>query len=303
MLEPQGGMQVREILEWANYSEKSGYGYLLRSDHFMPTGGAKGLDSPECWVTLGAVAEVTNRIRFGPLVTPVGFRNPALLARMACTLHSFSDGRLVLGIGAGWFQDEYIAHGYDFPPFRLRFDQFLEAIKIVRPLTEGKRVDFQGKYFQAHTDCLPKPKGKVHMIIGGRTPRIAGAAAQNADEWNIFSPTLELYGKLRKVFDSKLGGRDVNVSQMGTFLLGENNRELKENASRLARTFGIEGGAEAAIERVKQRGGFCGTTEEFMGQVNERREVGIEKFYFQLLDTENKEMVNLLTRTLKEESR
>ncbi len=301
MLEPQGGMKVAEILDRAKYAEKAGYGYLFRSDHFKPTGGAKGVDSPECWVTLGAVAALTSKIKFGPLVTPVGFRNPALLARMACTLHSFSNGRLVLGFGAGWFQEEYIAHGYEFPPFRVRFEQFLEAIKIVRPLTEGNRVDFRGKYFAAHTDCLPKPKGRVHMIIGGRTSRIVSAAAQYADEWNIFSPTLELYGRLRKVFDSKLGRREVQVSQMGTFLIGENNRELKENASRLGSFLGIEGGAEAAIERVKQRGGFCGTPEEFVRQVNERREVGIEKFYFQLLDTRNKEMVDLLTETLKRE--
>ncbi len=173
------------------------------------TGGAKGADSPECWVSLGAVAALTSKIKFGPLVTPVGF--------------------------------------------------------------------------------------------GGRTPRVVGAAAQNADEWNIFSPTLELYGKLRKVFDSTLGEREVQVSQMGTFLIGENNRELKENASHLGSFLGIEGGAEATIERVKQRGGFCGTTEEFVSQVNERLEVGIEKFYFQLLDTRNKQMVDLLTETLKRE--
>ena len=301
MLEPQGGMQVSEILEWAKYSEKSGYGYFLRSDHFMPTGGAKGLDSPECWVTLGAVAATTDRIRFGPLVTPVGFRNPALLARMSCTLHSFSRGRLVLGFGAGWFQDEYLAHGYPFPPFHLRFDQFIEAIHIVRPLTEGKRVDFQGKYFAAHLECLPKPKGKVHMIIGGRTPRVVDAAARYADEWNIFSPTLDLYRMLRKVFDSRSGEREVQVSQMGTFLIGENNREVKENASSHAKVFGIAGGAEAAMEGIKKRGGFCGTTEDIVAQVNERRAAGIQKFYFQVLNTENKEMVNLLTRTIKDE--
>ena len=147
MLEPQLGMQVGEILEWAEYAEKAGFGYILRSDHLMPTGGRTGEDSPspECWVTLGAVAASTKRVAFGPLVTPVGFRNPALLARMACTLHSFSEGRLVLGFGAGWFRDEYLANGYEFPPFRVRFEQLLEALKIVRPLTEGRRADFQGK--------------------------------------------------------------------------------------------------------------------------------------------------------------
>src|SRR5712691_11860232 len=86
MLEPQGGMQVGEIIEWAEYAEKAGFGYILRSDHLMPTGGLREEDSPspECWVTLGAVAPSTNWVAFGPLVTPVGFRNPALLARMAC---------------------------------------------------------------------------------------------------------------------------------------------------------------------------------------------------------------------------
>jgi len=301
MLEPQLGMKMDEILDWAKYAEKSGCGYILRSDHILPTSGAKGLESPECWVTLGALAASTSKIKFGPLVSPVGFRNPALLARMACTLHSFSGGRLVLGFGAGWFEDEYLAHGYPFPSFRDRFDQFLEAIQIVRPLTEGESVDFQGKYFFAHLECLPKPKGKVHMMIGGRTLRVVEAAARYADEWNILSPTLDLYKKMRKVFDSKSNGRDVHVSQMGTFLIGENNRELKENASSHARAFGIEGGAEAAMNWIKERGGFCGTTEEFVSEVNQRREAGIQKFYFQILNTKNRRMVELLTRTLKEE--
>src|SRR5712691_2202949 len=256
MLEPQAGMQVGEILEWAEYAEKAGFGYILRSDHLMPTGGRKREEdspSPECWVTLGAVAADTNRIKFGPLVTPVGFRNPALLAKMACTLHSFSEGRLVLGFGAGWFRDEYLANGYEFPPFRDRFEQLLEALTIVRPLTEGRSVDFQGKYFAAHTDYLPGPKGKVHLIIGGRTTKVVEAAAQMADEWNIFGPTLDLYRRLRRVFDSNSAGREVQVSQMGTFLIGENTRELKENASRHAKLFGIAGGADAALELFRGR--------------------------------------------------
>ena len=303
MLEPQVGMQAGEILEWAEFAEKAGFGYILRSDHLMPTGASRREDSPspECWVTLGAVAASTKRVAFGPLVTPVGFRNPALLARMACTLHSFSEGRLVLGFGAGWFRDEYLANGYEFPPFRVRFEQFLEALKIVRPLTEGRRVDFQGKYFAAHTDCLPRPRGKVHLIIGGRTPKIVEVAAQSADEWNIFGPTIDLYEKLRRVFDSNSAGREVQVSQMGTFLIGENTRELKENASRHAKLFGITGGADAAVELLRGRGAFIGTVAEFVGQVNERLEAGIQKFYFQILNTQNKAMVNLLTRTLKEE--
>src|SRR5438093_9148352 len=119
MLEPQVGMQVGEILEWAEYAEKAGFGYVLRSDHLMPTGVLREEDrpSPECWVTLGAVAASTGRVALGPRVTPVGFRNPALLARMACTLHSFSDGRRDLGVGAGCLRGQYLTSGYEFQPF------------------------------------------------------------------------------------------------------------------------------------------------------------------------------------------
>src|SRR5208337_4022111 len=117
MLEPQEGMKVHEIIDWAKYAERRGYGYILRSDHLLPIEGRKNQDSPEAWITLGVLAAETKKIKFGPLVTPIGFRNPALLARMACNVHDYSHGRLVLGVGAGWYKDEYHANGYQFPKY------------------------------------------------------------------------------------------------------------------------------------------------------------------------------------------
>ena len=145
MLEPQFGMTVRQLVETAKEAESLGFGYLFRSDHLLPTDDSRGKDSPECWTSLGAVAADTTTIKFGPMVTPLGFRNPALLARMACTLHSFSGGRLQLAVGAGWYEPEYRAHGYEFPSFAVRRMQFEEGLSILLSMVRDGRVDFEFK--------------------------------------------------------------------------------------------------------------------------------------------------------------
>ncbi len=186
MLEPQEGLSAQEIVSWAEFSERAGYGYLFRSDHLLPTSGERaGVESPECWVSLGALAAKTRKIKFGPMVSPVGFRNPALLARMACTLHAYSGGRLQFGLGAGWYESEYIAHGIEFPRLGIRWRQLIEALNIIRALTEGRRIDYDGKYFSAHVECFPKPVGrKIHLILGGRSARVVQTTSEFADEWN-----------------------------------------------------------------------------------------------------------------------
>ncbi|MBI3841394.1 MAG: LLM class flavin-dependent oxidoreductase, partial [Thaumarchaeota archaeon] len=178
MLEPQLGMSMAELIGAAKLTEKLGFGYLFRSDHLLPTDDRRGLDSPECWTSLGAVAASTDTLKFGPMVTPIGFRNPALLARMACTVHSFSRGRLQLAVGAGWYEAEYMAHGYRFPPFKERMAQFHEALKIITAMVQDGRADFDGAYFSAHTDCLPRPSGKMRTIIGGKSKPLVRAAAR-----------------------------------------------------------------------------------------------------------------------------
>src|SRR5438105_1974893 len=122
--EPQHGMSLNELVDWCKYAERMGYGYAFRSDHFLPTPMRKGADSPECWTSLGAIAASTNTLRFGSMVTPIGFRNPALLAKMANTINSYSGGRLMFGIGTGWNMNEYLAYGYEFPDFSTRREQF-----------------------------------------------------------------------------------------------------------------------------------------------------------------------------------
>jgi alkanesulfonate monooxygenase SsuD/methylene tetrahydromethanopterin reductase-like flavin-dependent oxidoreductase (luciferase family) len=308
MLEPQEGMKVQEIIDWALYAEKKGYGYIFRSDHLLhleagdnTQGKKQEVDSPECWVTLGAIAAKTAKIKFGPLVSPVGFRNPALLARMACTLDSYSHGRMCLGLGAGWNEFEYKAHGFEFPSFKVRRKQTEEAYKIVREMTEGKRVDFDGEYFSAHVDCYPRPsKGKAHLIGGGRNPKIVQTLANYVDEWNVFNSPLETFQNLKRVLaENRSSSERIEISQMGSFLIAESQTKLNQKIKKYATNRGLSSDPDQVERQLRQEGRLCGLVNEFVDQMNEKINAGIEKYYFQVLDPKDKYMVDTLTHTLK----
>ena len=298
MLEPQEGLAAGDILDWAAFAERSGYGYLFRSDHLLPISGRPRLASTECWVTLGALAARTKKIKFGPMVSPVGFRNPAILARMACTVYSLSGGRLQFGVGAGWFQKEYAAHGLAFPEVDVRFAQLEEALQIMVPLIRGDRVDYDGRYFSAHTDCLPKPRGRMNLIIGGKGHRLVRMAAKFADEWNVFGPTREMFTGLRTEIERNAAG-EIQLSQTGPFIIARNRRDLEAKVASWVRRRGSSLNLETAVSKLKAGGTIVGTPDEFAAELSERIGWGIKKFYFQVLDTKDKESVRLLTETLK----
>ena len=293
MLEPQEGMPIEEIVDWAKYAERSGYGYMFRSDHLLPIDGRKDQDSPEAWVSLGILAAKTKNIKFGPLVTPIGYRNPALLARMACNVQNYSHGRLMLGVGAGWYADEYHAFGYEFPKFPVRFEQFIEALEIIKPLIEGKPVDFQGKHFKVNARCYPK--NKIHLIVGGRHVSIIPAVEKYADEWNIADAPIP---ETKKLLQKLGGGRKIEVSRMIPFYIAENQRKLEKKLKQKS-IFSQVFGTPLTADLLRERGVLCGTVDEFTSQVKDLSKAGIKKFYFQILNPQDKEMVSLLTSTLR----
>jgi len=299
MVEPQLGMSMEGLVEIAKKTEELGFGYFFRSDHILPTDERRGIDSPECWTSLGVLAASTRRIKFGPLVSPVGFRNPALLAKMACTIHSTSRGRLQLGVGAGWYEPEYKAVGFPFPDFRTRVAQFAEALEIISTMLNEGRVDFEGTYFTAQTDCMPRPTGHMHLIVGGRTKPVVRLAARFADEWNTFrSSSSDLVG-LRTILAERSGGRAIDVTEMGPYLVAETLSKLEEYAALHASTLGQGVSPKEVIERMKARGAPCGTVQEFVDQLRSMADSGFKRVYFQTLVPQNTAMVELLADTLK----
>ena len=299
MLEPQLGMKMDQLVGAAKAAEELGFGYFFRSDHLLPTNDKRGMDSPECWTSLGAVAASTSRIRFGPMVTPIGFRNPALLAKMACTLHSFSHGRLKLAVGAGWYESEYKALGYPFPDFKARVAQFSEALNIMSSLFSTGRVDFEGKHFSAHTDCLPRPDGHMHLIVGGRTKPVIRLAGKFADEWNFFRMSRgELDGMLPILRDSA-AGREVEVTEMGPYMIAKSQEKLEEYAGLQAAKLGTTLTPKETFARLKARDAPCGTVDEVARQLAAKRDSGVARIYFQTLVPENTTMTELLVDTVK----
>ena len=169
----------------AQQAEKDGFDSIWLADHlFYRNPGEPTRGIWECWTMLAALAEATRRVELGTLVTCNSFRNPAILAKMATTVDEVSNGRLILGFGAGWNEPEYKSFGL---PFDHRVDRFEEALQILKPLLREGRVDFTGRYYQAR-DCeivprSPRPEGPP-LMVGSEGPRMLKLTAQYADLWN-----------------------------------------------------------------------------------------------------------------------
>jgi probable F420-dependent oxidoreductase len=175
----------RAIRQVARQAEADGFDSIWLADHlFYRDPGEPTRGVWECWTMLAALAEATERVEIGTLVLCNSLRNPAVLAKMATAADEVSDGRLILGVGAGWNEPEYRAFGV---PFDHRVDRLEEALQILRPLLRDGRVDFTGRYYQA-LDCDdvprgPRPEGPP-LMVGGEGPRMLRLAAQYGDQWN-----------------------------------------------------------------------------------------------------------------------
>lgn len=173
----------REIRAFAQQADEGGLDSVWICDHFVsgePGRPDEGIH--EAWTLTAALAAVTERVRLGQLVTCVSFRNPALLAKMATTADAISGGRLVLGLGAGWYDPEYEAFGY---PTDHRVGRLEEALAIIAPLLRGETVTHAGRYHWANQAVLlPRPERRIPILIAGDGARLLRLTARHADMWN-----------------------------------------------------------------------------------------------------------------------
>jgi F420-dependent oxidoreductase-like protein len=203
-IEPQLGASYTEQLRIAQATEELGFDGFFRSEHYMPFEEQRLPGPTDSWVTLGAIARETSRIRLGTLVSAVTFRPPGPLAVAVAQVDEMSGGRVELGLGAGWFDGEHAAYGVAFPPFAERFGMLEEQLEILTGMwgtPVGERYSFTGRCYQVtDSPALPKPvQTRLPLIVGGvgakRTPRLA---ARYADEFN--APFLSL-AEARAAFD------------------------------------------------------------------------------------------------------
>lgn len=182
-----GALRWNDLKAMATRAEEIGFDSFWLPDHLIFKNPNEQPHGPwECWSLLSAVAASTSRLKLGTLVVCAGFRNPALLAKMADTVDEISGGRLILGLGAGWHEPEYAAFGY---PFENRFARFEESLKIIRTLLREGRIDHEGEFYTMR-DCELRPRGSrpegPPILIGALAtkPRMLRLTAQYADLWN-----------------------------------------------------------------------------------------------------------------------
>lgn len=193
-----------EVRSLAEYADGQKWHAMWYADHFMPNTGDETIvdgDVHECWSVISAITAVTRRLRVGSLVSPTTVRHPAVLANTAATIDRISNGRLILGIGAGWQINEHRAYGIDLMGARDRVDRFEEAIQIVRSLLQDGRTQFVGKHF-AITDapCQPRPvQDPLPILVGTGGPRMSRITAAHADEWNTWGHVAEATERLTTI--------------------------------------------------------------------------------------------------------
>jgi F420-dependent oxidoreductase-like protein len=194
MIEGQEDVTWDDWRALASTAEAAGFEALFRSDHYMPLAGGAG-GSLDAWATINALAALTSTIRLGTLVSPATFRHPSTLARMVVTADHVSNGRIELGLGAGWHEGEHRAFGFPYDSTKDRFDRLAEQMEIVhRSWTEGP-FDFEGRFYRLEqANALPRPVQEPHprLIAGGSAQRRGAAlAARWADEYNTVYGTAE----------------------------------------------------------------------------------------------------------------
>jgi F420-dependent oxidoreductase-like protein len=186
---PGPAQPFADVLELSRHAEATGWDGVWFADHFMPNAADNSGPTNEAWTTIAALCAVVPRVRIGTLVTGNTYRHPAVLAKMAANCDQISGGRLVLGLGSGWQENEHEAYGIPFSTVPGRLNRLDEACHVIRGLFENERTTFDGKYYQLKDAPLnPKPvQNPVPILIGGggeqKTMKIA---AKYANEWNVW---------------------------------------------------------------------------------------------------------------------
>ena len=219
--------EMRERVGWL---EANGFAYLSVMDHLWQIPGVGPADQPfmEAWTTLGAVAASTERLQLTTMVSAVGYRNPALLAKMAATLDVLSGGRAILGIGGGWYEEEYNAYGFDFPRAGVRLGQLRDAVRLVKAMWADDRATYEGKHFVVRDAILePKPlqRPRPRILVGGLGERVTlRIAAEHAEMCNLLSTPPDVFRHKVDVLKGHLdrAGRtiaDIEVTKLDRLCL------------------------------------------------------------------------------------
>ena len=304
MLEGQEDLTWDKWHDWVDRCEGLGFESLWRSDHLQPLVLGADKEALEAWVSFSTLAARTERIRFGAMVTPMTFRHPSVLAKMAASIDQLSGGRLEMGLGAGWCVPEHTAFGIPFYDWKTRYGMLEEGIEVIKALWTEDNATFKGQHFTLEgATSYPKPTQSPHppFVIGGngekRTIPIAGKYAQ---EWNGINLTVEGFVAKRELLyqSCRKAGREtgeITTSLAATGIIGRDDGEYE-------RRLGVVAGmlqsrkdiGEASPEELMDKGFIVGTPERVVEQILAYGEAGASRVMFQLYDYDDTDLLDVI---------
>jgi F420-dependent oxidoreductase-like protein len=293
--EPQQGATYDDLLAVARRAERCGYSAFFRSDHYLSMGDVDPLPGPtDAWTSLAGLARETSSIRLGTLVTSATFRNPGVLAVQVAQVDQMSGGRVELGLGAGWYEEEHHAYGIEFPPVAERFDRLEEQLEVITGMwgtPVGERFDHDGRFYPVvGSPALPKPvQQHLPVIVGGagrrRTPRLA---ARFATEFNRAFDSVEnvtaIYGRVRAACEEiDRDPDDLDWSVALVLCCGEDEAEVRRRALAIGRD-----------PQELRTSGAAGTPDEVIASIRRYADVGAQRVYLQVLDLADLDHLDLV---------
>lgn len=298
--EPQQGATYDELLAVARAAEEGGFETFYRSDHYLKMGDVSGLPGPtHAWVTLAGLARDTERIRLGTLVSPATFYHPASLAISVAQVDQMSGGRVDFGFGAGWYEAEHRAYGFDFPSLGDRFDlmeEYLAQITGLWSTPEGETFTHEGRFHSiVDSPALPKPTQRPGppIIIGGRGPkRTPALVARYAAEYNVaFVAPAEAAERIERIEAAcaEVGRDPADLARSVALVLcvGRDDAEVARRAAAIGRE----------VDELRENG-LAGTPDEVAAKLASYAEVGIGKAQLQVLDLADLDHVALAAEHL-----
>ncbi|MFD9105252.1 LLM class F420-dependent oxidoreductase [Streptomyces virginiae] len=292
--EPQQGASYDTLLTVAKATEDLGFDAFFRSDHYVRMGNADGLPGPtDAWITLAGLARETRRIRLGTLMTAGTFRLPGVLAIQVAQVDQMSGGRIELGLGAGWFEEEHKAYGIPFPADRMsRLEEQLAIVTGLWATAPGATFDYKGDHYRVeNSPALPKPvQPRIPVLVGGhgarRTPRLA---ARYADEFNMpfasIADSARQFGRVREAAErAGRGPDDLVYSNALVVCVGKDDAEVARRAAAIGRD----------VDELKANG-LAGSPAEVVEKIGAYGATGSSRVYLQLLDLDDLDHLELIS--------
>ena len=301
MIEGQEDVTWEQWVAIAQACERHSIPALFRSDHYLAIDGPPERGALDALGTSCALAAVTERLQLGTLVSPATFRHPSELAKLAVTANRISGGRFELGLGAGWYEAEHVAYGFDLPALKTRMDILEEQLAVVRGHWEAGPFSLDGDHYTvSDLDAQPKPVGRLPLIMGGTAaPRVARLAARYADEYNTTSVSDDEEISARKsridAACERAGRAPIPFSLMTTVLAAPDRDALAQRAARLDERAGQPAGTWLDAPPVNA---IVGTVEEVVARLRTLAGLGVSRIMCRNVDHTDLEHVALLGETI-----